>query len=132
MMRSWPKDTIRIKVVSAESRKAIGTQISRAAVFSIARRPASAAGGPAFTRRQIEAGGAQLSACCHNVAAARRAYRAGVAGAIDDLGEALDLFPIGALMRGAGPGIERDQVDLGGNAGHQLHQRLGVGQAVVE
>ena len=45
-----------------------------------------------------------------------RAHRRGIAGAIDDFGEFLDLAPVGTFIRRAGPGIEGDQVDLGGNA----------------
>ena len=58
----------------------------------------------------------ELAAGGEDVAAARRADRRGVAGAVDDVGEALDRLPVGALVVGARPGIERDQVDLGRDA----------------
>ena len=58
----------------------------------------------------------QLAAGGEDVAAARGADRRGIAGAVDDVGEALDRLPVGALVVGARPGIERDQVDLGRDA----------------
>ena len=67
-----------------------------------------------------------------DVAAARRADRRGVAGPVDDVGEFLDAFPVGALIFGARPGIERDQVDLGRNALEQADQVERVLVAVVD
>src|SRR5688572_861797 len=55
----------------------------------------------------------QLAAGGEDVAAARRADRRSVAGAVEDRGERLDGRPGGALILAPRPGVERDQVDLG-------------------
>jgi uncharacterized membrane protein len=75
--------------------------------------------------------GLELAAGGHDVLAARGADRAGVAGLVDDVGEGLDPRPVGALVGRAGPFVEGDQVDLGRDAGDQLHQPARVGVAVV-
>src|SRR5215218_9853354 len=62
----------------------------------------------------------QLAAGGEDVAPARRADRRGVAGAVEDGREGLDSPPVGALVGAARPRIERDQVDLGRDALHQL------------
>src|SRR3954451_1521780 len=54
----------------------------------------------------------ELAAGGEDVAAARGAHRRGVAGPEHDLGKALDALPVRALVLRAGPGVERDQVDL--------------------
>src|SRR5204862_4120650 len=74
----------------------------------------------------------ELPARRHDVTAARGAHGARIARPVHDLRETLDLLPIRALVFRAGPGIERDQVDLGRDAGEQLHQRLGVGERIVD
>src|SRR6516165_3591399 len=81
---------------------------------------------------EIEACRFELAAGCHDVAAARRADRARIARAIHRLGEFLDLLPLRALKRCAGPRVERDQVDLGRDLGEQPHQLLGVGALIVD
>src|SRR5262245_17900190 len=55
--------------------------------------------GHTVARRELQAGGPELAAGGHDVAPARRAYRARVARLVDDLGEALDLLPVGAFVR---------------------------------
>src|SRR5690606_40764991 len=62
------------------------------------------------------------------VAAARRTNRRGVTRIVDEIGEALDRLPIRALVVRAGPGIERDEIDLGGDALQQRHERAGICQ----
>ena len=47
------------------------------------------------------------------------------------LREAIDRAVAAGLERAAGPGVERDQVHLGGNAGDQPHQFARIGLAVV-
>ena len=89
-------------------------------------------GNIALARGELQALGLELPAGRHDVAPARRAHGARIARAVHDLGEALDLLPVRAFVRRAGPGIERDQVDLGGDAGEQTHERLGVLEAVVD
>src|ERR1700759_1707478 len=58
----------------------------------------------------------KLAAGGENVAAARRPHRRGIASIENNLGEFFDLFPVGAFIGAAGPGIERDQIDLRRNA----------------
>src|SRR5690606_28068925 len=66
------------------------------------------------TRRgpQLLALGLQLAAGGQDVAPARRADGRSVAGLVQDGGEGLDRLPVRALIVGAGPGVERDQVHL--------------------
>ena len=42
--------------------------------------------------------------------------------------ELLDLLPIGTFISAAGPGIKRNEIDLGRDAFEQPHQGLGVAQ----
>src|SRR5262245_7763708 len=63
--------------------------------------------GHTVARRELQAGGPELAAGGHDVAPARRAYRARVARLVDDLGEALDLLPVRAFVRRTRPGVER-------------------------
>src|SRR5262245_32870711 len=74
----------------------------------------------------------ELAAGGEDVAAAGGAHRARIAGAVQHRGEALDGLAIGALIGGTRPGIERDEVDLGGDAPEQLDQALGVVEAVID
>src|SRR5437879_5070172 len=74
----------------------------------------------------------QLAAGGEDVAAAGRADRRGVTAAVEDRGEGLDGPPVGTFVGAAGPGVERDQVDLGRDALEQLDQGLGLGGAVVD
>src|ERR1700756_5666800 len=74
----------------------------------------------AFAGAHLLALALQLTAGGENVAAARRADRRGVAGAVEDRGEGLDRLPVRALVVGPRPRIEGDQVDLGRNALEQL------------
>jgi len=60
----------------------------------------------------LDAFGTQLAAGGEDVAAARGADGGGVAGAVQNVGELLDRVPAGTFIRRAGPGVERDQVDL--------------------
>ena len=78
------------------------------------------------------AGAFELAAGGEDVAATRGADRRGIAGAVEHGGEGLDRRPIAANIVRAWPGIERDQIDLGRHAGHQLHQCFGLGQTVVD
>src|SRR6185312_9294075 len=74
----------------------------------------------------------QLAAGGEDVAATRRADRRRVAGVEDIFGELFDLLPLRALILGARPRIERDQIDFRRNALEQLHQKLGVIHGVVD
>src|SRR5436305_14720943 len=74
----------------------------------------------------------QLATGGEDVAAARGPDRRSVAGPVDDLGEALDRLPVGALIGGARPRVEGDEVDLGGNAGEQADEIAGVRGGVVD
>ena len=56
----------------------------------------------------------ELAAGGENVAAARGAHRRGIAGVENVFGEFFDLVPVRTFVGRTGPGIERDQVDLGG------------------
>src|SRR3546814_17439882 len=75
-----------------------------------ARRPPSCKSRCALA--QAQAGGFELAAGGEDVAAARRAHGRDVARPFKNRGEALDRGIVRALERRAGPGIERDQVDL--------------------
>src|SRR4051812_48467745 len=85
-----------------------------------------------FADAQALALALQLAAGGEDVAAARGADGRGVAGAVDDVGKALDGVPVRALVARPRPGIERDQVDLGRDAGEQADQRLRVGARIVD
>src|SRR5262249_28909812 len=74
----------------------------------------------------------ELAASGEDVAPARRAHRRGVAGIEDDLGKFLDSVPIRALVSGARPWIEWNEVDLRRDAREQLDQRLGVGKRIID
>src|SRR6185312_16964616 len=74
----------------------------------------------------------KLAAGGENVAAARRAHRARVAGVEHDLREALDSFPVRAFVSASRPGIERDEVDLGGQTLQEAHQGSRLGQRIVD
>ncbi|AMY70342.1 hypothetical protein AKL17_3109 [Frigidibacter mobilis] len=65
------------------------------------------------------------------ISSPRGADRAGIAGLVDDIRKRLDPLPVRPLIGRAGPFVERDQVDLGGNALDQLHQPPRVGVAVI-
>src|SRR5262249_16986611 len=56
----------------------------------------------------------------------------GIAGAEDDVGESGDRFVAGAFEGRIRPGIERDEIDLGGNTGEQLYQGARLGRAVID
>src|SRR6185436_9616867 len=98
--------------------------ISRAlgsAVFNISGKAARLSGFPGQNRvRAVEPPWPTirpLPRCCPATRGrARGAHGARIARFVDDLGEALDLLPVGALVSGARPGVERDQVDLGRDA----------------
>ncbi len=66
----------------------------------------------------------QLAAGGEDVAAPGGADGGCVAGFVDEVGELFDLLPRRALVVGAGPWVERDQVDLGRNALEALDQPL--------
>src|SRR3569832_1031028 len=74
----------------------------------------------------------ELAASSKDIAAARRAYRRRVAGLVDDVGELLDPRRARAIVVGARPRIERDQVDLGWNAAQQPHQLTRIGIGIVD
>src|SRR5262249_59282402 len=73
----------------------------------------------ALARGELFGRALELAASGQDVAPARRAHRRGVAGIEDDLGKFLDSLPIRALVSGAGPWIERDEVDLRRDAREQ-------------
>src|SRR5665213_3346096 len=87
--------------------------------------------GEPVLRAQLHAFAFELAAGGHDVATARRAHRRGIARAVHDLGEFLDLVPVGAFIGRAGPGIERDEIDLRRNAANELHQFFRIGQGIV-
>ena len=58
----------------------------------------------------------ELAAGGEDVAAARGAHRRRIAGGEDDVGERRDRRVRRAFVGRAGPRVERDQIDLGGNA----------------
>ncbi len=55
-----------------------------------------------------------------------------IAGVEDDLGKALDRLPVGTFIRGVRPRIEGNEVDLGGQPLEQAHQRLRLGDGIVD
>src|SRR3712207_5054402 len=85
--------------------------------------------GPALLLR----GRFQLTAGGHDVAAAGAADRGGDAGFEDDVGETPDASLVGTFVGRAGPWVERDQVDLGGELvlADQTDQLAGVLVAVI-
>ena len=54
-----------------------------------------------------------MSAGGEDVPPAWRADRRGIASPVEDFRELFDRFPVRALVGAAGPGVERDEVDLG-------------------
>src|SRR5262249_42875281 len=86
----------------------------------------------ALARGELFGRALELAASGQDVAPARGAHRRGVAGIENDLGEFLDSLPIRALVGGAGPRIERDEVDLRRNAREQVDQRLCVGKRIID
>ena len=74
----------------------------------------------------------QLPTGGHDIFAARGSDGAGIARLVDDIGKTLDLVPIRPLIGGARPFVERDQVDLGGDARNQLDQTAGIIVAVID
>src|SRR6476661_4632568 len=69
-----------------------------------------------FPRGQFFGCALELATGGQNVAAARRANRRSITGIEHDLRELLNLFPLRALVSRARPRVERDQIDLGGDA----------------
>src|SRR5581483_8892488 len=61
---------------------------------------------------QADAVGFELAAGGEDVAAARRADRRGIAGAVDDIAEGLDRFVGRAFEGRARPGVEGNEIDL--------------------
>src|SRR5690242_2382582 len=101
------------------------TLIDQSRSFNCRKGSAAVAGAqPLGGRLELAAGG-------EGVAAARRAHRACIAGAVEDGGEALDGVAVGTFIGGARPGIERDEIDLGGNSLEQLDQTAGVLPAII-
>src|SRR5262245_9669787 len=86
----------------------------------------------ALARGELFGRALELAASGQDIAPARCAHRRGVAGIEDDFGKFLDSLPIRALVPGAGPRIERDEVDLRRDAREQLDQRLGVGKRIID
>src|SRR6201987_3630547 len=80
----------------------------------------------ALARREFFGLRLQLPAGGEDIAAARRAHRRGIAGIEDIFGEPFNLVPVRTFIGRARPGVERNEVDLGGNALEQLHQELGI------
>src|SRR5690606_13609916 len=74
----------------------------------------------------------ELTAGSKDIAAAGRADGRGIALAIDDIGKAFDAARGRSAIVRTRPGVERDQIDLGRNAGEQAHQFLGFRVAVVD
>src|SRR6201991_2577119 len=86
----------------------------------------------AFAHRQFLGLGFQLPAGGEDVAAARGAHRRGIARIENIFGELFDLVPLRAFVNRAGPGIERDEIDLGRNAVEHLHQQFCIIERIVD
>src|SRR5664279_3698507 len=67
----------------------------------------------ALARGELLGRALELAAGGENVASARGAHRRGVAGVEHHLRKLLNLFPVGTFVLAAGPGIERNEIDLG-------------------
>src|SRR5207237_341194 len=80
----------------------------------------------ALARGKLLGRALELSAGGEDVAAAGRAHRRGIARIEHDLGEFLDLLPVRAFVAGAGPRVERNEIDLGRNALQEPPQVLRV------
>src|SRR6478672_9760878 len=74
----------------------------------------------------------ELAASSEDIAPARRAHRRGIPGVENDLRESFDLLPVRAFVFGAGPWIERNEVDLRRNSREQLDQPVAPGEVVVD
>src|SRR4051812_19878969 len=72
----------------------------------------------------------ELPAGGEDVAAARGANGAGVAGVEDNFGKPLDGLPIRTFVRRAGPGVERNEVDLRRQTFQQFYQRARFGRRI--
>src|SRR5262249_304327 len=79
-----------------------------------------------------DAGGFELAARCQYVAPARLAHRRGVAGGIHDIAKTGDRRLARTFEWRAGPGVERNEIDLGGDAGEKSHQGTGIGRRIVD
>src|SRR5438552_5696806 len=77
-----------------------------------------------LARRQFFGLRFQLAASGEDVAAARRAHRRGIAGVENIFGEFFDLVPVRALIPGARPRVERNEVDFCRNALEQFYQQF--------
>src|SRR5207248_8530074 len=74
----------------------------------------------------------ELATGGRDVAAARRAHRRRIAGGEDDVGERRDRRRGRTFKGRARPWIERDQVDLGGDALEEAYQFARLGRTVVD
>src|SRR5258708_7825675 len=81
--------------------------------------------------RLLDAVGFELPAGRHDVLAARRAHRRGISRLEDDVTELPDRLARRAFVGRARPRIERDEVDLGGDAAAPGDAGAGLGPAVI-
>src|SRR5664279_1811103 len=93
--------------VSFGSIAALADGISTLTLFFLYREPCPC---PQFFRLAL-----QLPAGRQNVAPARRAHGARIASIEHDIGKFFDSIPVRTFIRRAGPGIERNEIDLGRN-----------------
>ena len=78
-----------------------------------------------------QAFGFELAAGGENIAAARGSDRRRIAGPVHDIGKRGDILVGRTFIRRTRPGIERNEVDLGGNAADQPHQFARIRRGVV-